>query len=621
MSGYAGLVRIGATEATTAEDARRVQEMARTIAVRGPDAAQIWHHAEVHFCFSFLRTGPAPQAVAQPCSLDGRVWLLGDVRLDGREDLIRRFAQRGEKLASAVTDEELVLHVVHAFGESGVAELDGDYSIVLWDSAKKRLLGFRDLTGSKPFFYFAGEGALCVSNTIDALQGSAGFGGALDENFLADYLLAGWCPDGERTIYREIRRLAPGHVLEYSNGGIKLRRAAQLPIEEVVRFKREEEYVQQYHEILHNAVKDRLANESNVVFMSGGLDSTAVAAAANRLCLRMGGAHSVTAQSVDYRPLFEDHEGEEARRVADYLQIPFELLRGGECEPFSGWDKSGFPMPEPRHEPFQALHVEHHRSAARRARVALSGDGGDDVLLGQAGPYLKQLLKKGRWISAIGAVASHIWNTRRLPVLGLGIRSGIRNRFGDGAIPEGFPEWCREDFVKQLSLTERFAELQKKPTSEHPTHPLAYAMLTGPFWPNILEGEDAAWSGAALEVRAPLLDRRVVRYLLRLPAMPWCMDKQIVRRAMVGELPYETVTRPKTPLAADPMELWIKEKHWNPAPGTELCPLLREIVDEKQLAACILSSEGEAMLAALRPVSLDRWLKSVEMPKRIQYSR
>jgi len=226
MSGYAGIVRLGATEAATAEDARRIGRMAAAIAFRGPDGDQTWHHADVHFCFSLLKTGPAPQAAAQPCSLDGRVWLLGDVRLDGREDLIRHFAQSGEKLASAVTDEELVLHVLRAFGESGVAELDGDYSIVLWDSAKKRLLGFRDLTGSKPFFYFAGEGVLCVSNTMDALRASPGFDGALDENFLADYLLTGWCPDGERTVYRQIRRLASGHVLEYSNGESRVQRVA-----------------------------------------------------------------------------------------------------------------------------------------------------------------------------------------------------------------------------------------------------------------------------------------------------------------------------------------------------------------------------------------------------------
>src|SRR5882762_8981169 len=269
MSGYAGIVRIGAAGEATADDARRVETMAAAIAFRGPDASQIWHHPEVHFCFSLLKAGPAPQAAVQPCSLDGRAWLLGDVRLDRRDDVIHRLTQRGEKLERATTDEELVLHVFHAFGESGVAELDGDYSFVLWDSKKKKLLGFRDLTGSRPFFYFAGHGVLCFGNTMDALRAAPRFDGTLDENFLADYLLAGWCPDGERTIYRQIHRLAPGHLLEYLDRAIKVRRAAQLPMEELLQYKKEEEYVEHYHELLHRAVKDRLANETAVVFMSG----------------------------------------------------------------------------------------------------------------------------------------------------------------------------------------------------------------------------------------------------------------------------------------------------------------------------------------------------------------
>jgi hypothetical protein len=99
------------------------------------------------------------------------------------------------------------------------------------------------------------------------------------------------------------------------------------------------------------------------------------------------------------------------------------------------------------------------------------------------------------------------------------------------------------------------------------------------------------------------------------------MDKQLVRRAMAGELPDETLRRPKTPLAADPLELHIKEKHWKPVLDSELSPALDEIVDQKRLVACLAQGEGEAMHAALRPVSLDRWLKGVEMPRRIQYSR
>ncbi len=160
--------------------------------------------------------------------------------------------------------------------------------------------------------------------------------------------------------------------------------------------------------------------------------------------------------------------------------------------------------------------------------------------------------------------------------------------------------------------------MQQKPKSEHPNHPWAYAMLTGPFWPNVLEGEDAAWSGVPLEVRAPLLDRRMIRYLLRLPALPWCMDKQLVRRAMVGELPSQTLSRPKTPLAEDPLKVHIRKQQWKPGTDGELTEILKEMVDTERLENCIGQLEADKLNVCLRPVSLDRWLKSVEMKRRIQ---
>jgi asparagine synthase (glutamine-hydrolysing) len=617
MSGYAGIVRPGSGAVDANEDAQLVEKMAKAIAYRGPDSQNIWSHPDVHFCFSFLKTGPAPQSKTQPCSSDGRIWLLGDVRLDGREELFRRFEQRGEKVEQTISDEELLLHVFQIFGEAGVAALDGDFSVVLWDSKKKKLSGFRDLTGGKSFFYCASGGGLSFSNTLDALRAAPGFDGALDENFLGDYLLASWCPDPERTVYKQIRRLPPGHALEFSAEGLKVHRVAQLPIEEMIRYGSEEQYVEHYREILHLAVKDRLANGTNVVFMSGGLDSTTVAAEANRTWTKRIGGGTVCAQTVDYKPLFDDKEGEEARRVADYLRIPFEVLHGGHYEPFSGWDAADFPMPEPRHELYLAFHLEQHRRAAAVARVALSGDGGDDVLVAHAWPYLRHLLRRGNIIGATTAVAGHVWTTGRLPVLGLGIRSRIQNRFGGGREPEKFPEWLNPDFEKRLKLRERFEELQKKAESGHPTHPGPYAMLTGPFWPNLLEGEDAAWSGAALETRAPLLDRRMVRYLLRLPAMPWCMDKQLVRRAMKGELPKETLERKKSPLAQDPLELQISGKSWSPLPLREKT-WIKEMVDIKRLETCLKLNNGEALYDNLRPVSLGRWLKSVEMKRGIQ---
>ncbi len=122
MSGFAGMVSTG--DATP--DANLLERMAAGLGFRGPDATQTCSQAGAGFCFTLLRSGPAPQSSEQPCSLDGRVWLLGDARLDGREDLRRELEQSAESFALNATDEELILRAWRQWGEAGLARLLGD---------------------------------------------------------------------------------------------------------------------------------------------------------------------------------------------------------------------------------------------------------------------------------------------------------------------------------------------------------------------------------------------------------------------------------------------------------------------------------------------------------------
>src|SRR5467141_5317193 len=149
MSGFAGIV---CTDGSS-PDPPLLERMSARLTFRGPDATHIWSRAGAGFCFSLLRTGPAPQSAEQPCTLDGRVWLLGDVRLDGREDLRRQLEQAGESLPSDVTDEELVLWAWRQRGEQSFADLLGDFAFALWDAEARRLLCVRDLLGLRPFYY------------------------------------------------------------------------------------------------------------------------------------------------------------------------------------------------------------------------------------------------------------------------------------------------------------------------------------------------------------------------------------------------------------------------------------------------------------------------------------
>jgi asparagine synthase (glutamine-hydrolysing) len=254
MSGFAGIVRSDGAR----PDAKLLEQMAASLAFRGPDGTQVWTHPGAGFCFTLLATGPSSQAPTQPCSLDRRVWLLGDARLDGREDLRRRLEQHGEKASANASNEELILRAWRQWAEKSFELLVGDFAFALWDEEAKYLWCVRDLMGAKPFFYARTAGEFVFSNTLSVVRLSPEVSAKLDLHFIGDFLLQSWCPDVERTAFQDVRRLPAGHALRYSNGEVRVRRYGTLPVEQPLYLKRSEEYVEQFLAHLEEAVCDRL---------------------------------------------------------------------------------------------------------------------------------------------------------------------------------------------------------------------------------------------------------------------------------------------------------------------------------------------------------------------------
>src|SRR5262249_36514177 len=145
-----------------------IARMAEAIAFRGPDAQQQVSQDGASFAFSLLTTGPAPQAAEQPVTLDGETFLLGEARVDGRNELVAKLKQHGGPITVVAAEEQLVLHFVSHFGLESLPDLDGDFSFVLWNARRRRLFAYRDLTGARPFFYSVGGDFLLFSNTLQA---------------------------------------------------------------------------------------------------------------------------------------------------------------------------------------------------------------------------------------------------------------------------------------------------------------------------------------------------------------------------------------------------------------------------------------------------------------------
>ena len=617
MSGFAGVISAGGAPV----DEDLVGRMAKRLEFRGPDGTAVrMIGPNAGFCSTFARTGPAPQSSELPITIDGQQWLLGDIRLDGRDALLDTLDRAGKPATSSATDEELALRAWRVRRDAG-EQLFGDYAFGVWEPANRRLSAIRDVIGTKPFFYARAGSTFCFSNTLDALRIVPGVDLGLDEQFIADFLLQGWCPELERTVYRGIRRLRPGYLLEFREGDVATRRFAELPILEPLRYRRSSEYLEHFGSLLGAAVRDRLPNDGAAFLMSGGLDSTSVAATAVREASGARGKASFRAYTVDFRPLFDDAEPRFAARAAQHLGLPIEMVKAGEEKPFGCWTDEWVRMPEPLHEPFQSRHVAMCREVLAFARVALSGDGGDEILTGVAAPYARQLIRQGKFWELMKSFGMLLLGWKRLPVMGLGLRGRLRKLRTQHAREGLVPEWLRPEFAGRMGLRERQAERRESHNSEHPVHPAAYASLSQGYWASVLEEEDAAWLGVPLDRRAPFLDRRLVEFLLRVPAVPWCMEKELLREAMRGLLPEEVRTRRKTPLAQSPFVAQAEKRRWSPLPLPPAHPLVAEFVDWKKLEATLAALPGSQLWDDLRPLSLNSWVKGVENDRPFLYSQ
>lgn len=617
MSGFAGMVSAGGEP----PDRQLLERMAARLTFRGPDGTRISTRPGAGFCFTLLRTGPSAQSSAQPITLEGSVSLIGDVRLDGAADLRRQIERAGDTLGSESSDEELVLRAWRLWGEAGLESLAGDFAFALWDGESRRLLCARDLVGMRPFFYAISGGWLYLSNTLEALRLIPGVSRKLDARFIGDFLLQDCCADAARTAYRDIARLPAGHLLEYSEREIKVRRYAKFPVEEPLRLKRPREYVEAFQSLLTRAVSDRLPHEPAGIFLSGGLDSTSIAAVAAAIAKEEGREPSLQAFTVDSRPLFEDKEGILASQAARHLRIEIHVALEGLFLPYEARDEATLRTPEPIHDPFLGLSRAQYRQIAAVGRVAFSGYGGDDVLLGQAWPYLVYLLRRGQLGAILSAFGGYVLKHRRIPPLRGGLRARLRRWMRGAEPPAEFPAWLEPQFVRENHLLERWRELQEEPKASHPLHPMAHAGLCNESLSSSLEIDDAAWTGVPVEARAPLLDVRLLRFLLRVPPVPWCMEKKLLREAMRGMLPEEIRLRPKTPLPIEPLDALMERRLWSPLVLPQPTELLREFVDGEKLRATLQTALGSTLWAGLRPMSLGYWLDGVENGEGIRYSR
>ncbi len=149
-----------------------------------------------------------------------------------------------------------------------------------------------------------------------------------------------------------------------------------------------------------------------------------------------------------------------------------------------------------------------------------------------------------------------------------------------------------------------------KPPPGHPIRPDAYRLLTVPQWLCIFEKYDPGVTKFPLEVRHPLIDLRLVNYLLSVPPVPWCIKKELLRVAMRGVLPETVRCRPKTPLAGDPVFEHLRHSKSPWAHGFDPTIKLTEYIDRSAVPDAAGTDDSDELWVNIRPLSLNFWLEN-----------
>jgi asparagine synthase (glutamine-hydrolysing) len=545
MSGFIALVNTDGCPV----DRMVLENITSRLIDRGPDRQQVWVDGPVGLGHTLFRTTDEARHENQPASLDGKAWITGCIRIDAREDLLHKLGLHRDVRLSDTPDSHLVLHAYRAWGEHCLEHLLGDYSFALWDGERRTLLCARDRFGLRQLSYARIGHTFIVSNSIYGIRQHPAVSDRLSKPAIGDFLLFGDHRWGDRslTAFADVRTLEPAHCLILEDCALKTRRYWNLDAETpLLRYQREAEYVDHFEHVFKTCVADRLRTNDIEISLSGGMDSSSIAAVIRDFQQELKPALTLRAITVLHDSIHPNDERHYAEQVCRSLRLSPQYIDGGGYPLLLPYVQTTCPL-----ELYQPqLSLDTIRHDPTRSRVMLTGDGGDEVLA------FSSVGKALRDVNAVAAAAM-VFRLRALygttPTLGTGLmamKNRIVNRAADARLPYPYPGWLNPDFERELQLKQRWSdywsEWLSKPASNGARHPQISKALLTPDW----NTDDAFMNSGCvlLELRCPFLDPRLVDLIMSLPALPWLFNKHLLRRSMANKLPLEVLRRPKTPL-------------------------------------------------------------------------
>jgi asparagine synthase (glutamine-hydrolysing) len=536
---------------------------------RGPDAEGIYTSGPIGLGHKRLKIIDLATGKQPMCNEDGSVWVTYNGEVYNYKELTSYLVGKGHHFKS-VSDTEVIVHLYEEFGEECVKHLRGMFSFALWDDRKKALFIARDPVGIKPLYYIQTTTSFLFASEIKALLADPGVRAEVEPALIDRFLTYFYMP-GEQTLFRSVRKLAPGHYLTIKNGHINIQQYWDLSFTPASRTF--DQAVEELEHLLSLTVRDHMISDVPVgVLLSGGVDSSAVLSFAVENTSKPISTFTVgfEGRCTDERPFaqiaakaFGAHNHEisiTAQQFWDFLPKYVWHMEEPVCEP-----------------PAIALYYI-SRLARDHVTVLLSGEGGDEAFGGYQSYrnfcWLEKLKRAlGPFASMAGTVASAcmVDGTSRYakygPLLGTPLpdyyyshSSGPYEIFNSH-----YRELYTPDFLASLSTDGRTNLSQTyfaKTKHLDPLDRMLYVDTKTWLPDDLLIKADKITMANSLELRVPLLDQRILEFAASLPPtykLNNTSGKHVLKKALSKRVPSEILYRKKSGFPV-PYPMWLNNE-------------------------------------------------------------
>ena len=472
-------------------------------------------------------------------------------------------------------DTETILHLYEEHGESCVNDLRGMFAFAIWDQRKRELFIARDRLGVKPLYYtHTDDGSLYFGSEIKTLLEAGAVKPEINFQALPDYL-ANHATSGEETLFRGVKRLLPGHTLLWRDGEIQIRKYWDVSFAKTSDEGRsEQDYIAEWSEMFRTSVRLRLMADVPLgMFLSGGIDSSAIAAVMSRMV-----DEPIKTFSVAFAER-EANELEYARIVARAFKTDHHEIVVSPEDFFNALPSLVWHEDEPLAHPSSvALYFVSHL-ASQQVKVVLTGEGSDELLAGY-GRYRKTILNL-----ALGARYEHlttagIRKTIKAGIAGMPAGSKVKQKllrtfltlsptiesiyFDNFAV---FPRSMQNELLtaearERIGVSDPYAGVRavlQQTDASSLLDRLLYADIKT-YLHELLMKQDQMSMATSVESRVPFLDHKLVEFTSQLPErlkLRGWTTKYILRKSMQDVLPETILSRPKMGFPV-PIGAWFR---------------------------------------------------------------